>query len=429
MVLRLAAAVSDLFSASTLRKGGSTMINQGIVSAANFLTGILIGRFCTKEEFGLYMLGCSIVLLVMDLQISLISTPYMVFSPRLRDNALKLYNGSSLAHQIVLTALIVLLLSAGAVFLSFGHGPDGLQPVVFTLSAAIGFIMLREFIRRICFAGLRMESAFLLDACVAVLQLIGLIVLTRMGLLSATRAYWVIGLACGSAGIVWLIQNRSKFKLQKERAIFDLKSNWKFGKWVFSSGVLWAISTNLYPWFLSYFHGTAAAGEWAACMGVMALVNVPLAGLQNFIGPKISNAYAEGGTAGMGRLVIKTSAFLLVMMSLLVCVLFIAGDPMLSLFYGAKYEGSGLVVTVLALGVVAAASAFSFSRALFAMERADIDFKVNFVSLLMLFAFGIWLVRPFGPLGAAAGLLLANVAASGVRCAVFVAISRPSSER
>ncbi len=194
----------------------------------------------------------------------------------------------------------------------------------------------------------------------------------------------------------------------------------------FRERILWAISMNLYPWFLAFFHGTSSAGDWAACLGVIALANVPLTGIQNFLGPKIANVYVEGGTVTLRRFVFKTSLFLLIVMSFLACTLFIAGDILLSLFYGAKYTGNGMVVMVLSLGLVAASVAFPFSRALFVMERADIDFKVNFVSSFILFALGIWLVRSLRPLGAATGLLLANVAGSGVRCAAFVAISRQS---
>ncbi|HEX71760.1 MAG TPA: hypothetical protein ENN65_00375, partial [Candidatus Hydrogenedentes bacterium] len=33
-----------------------TIADQGIVSSANFATSIIIGRMCSKEEFGLYLL-------------------------------------------------------------------------------------------------------------------------------------------------------------------------------------------------------------------------------------------------------------------------------------------------------------------------------------------------------------------------------------
>ena len=61
------------------------MADQGVASATNFLTGVIIARACTKEELGLYMLGFSLISLMTDLQTSLITTPYMVYAPRLKE--------------------------------------------------------------------------------------------------------------------------------------------------------------------------------------------------------------------------------------------------------------------------------------------------------------------------------------------------------
>jgi O-antigen/teichoic acid export membrane protein len=110
-------------------------------------------------------------------------------------------------------------------------------------------------------------------------------------------------------------------------------------------------------------------------------------------------------------------------------VLFFISDSLLSLFYGARYAGNGMVAFILALRLVAASIEFSFSRALFAMERADIDFKVNFIPLFVLFTFGLWLVYSYGPLGAAIGLLISYVAASVVRGAFFAILSRSFTNR
>ncbi len=412
------------FFKPAVRSGWTALLNQGVVSVSNFLTGVIIGRSCSKEEFGLYMLGLSLVLAVTDLQMSLVSTPYMVYSPRFRGCELGLYAGSCLIHQFALSAVVTLGLSAWGLALFLGFGPPGLARVVWALAATVGFIMFKEFARRVCFAGLHMETALLLDFCVALMQVTGLMLLYRLGILSASRAFWAIGFACGIAGAAWLFLNRRAFMPRVSRALSDLGHNWKFGKWIFASGIVWTISVSIYPWFLTAFHGAASAGVWAACLGVVALANVPLMGMQNFLGPKTANIYAQGGAAALYRFVFKSSLLLLIGMAVLCGALLTSGDFLLGLFYGGKYVGNGLIVGILALGLVAGSSAFSFSRALFVVERADMDFKVNFVCLFILLTLGIWLVRTFGPIGAACSFLLSNTAATGVRCAAFVFVVR-----
>jgi hypothetical protein len=69
---------------SNLRNGTYSLVDQAVASGANFAAGVIIGRVCSKDDFGLYMLGLSVALLLTSVQDIFIATPYVVFSPRLR---------------------------------------------------------------------------------------------------------------------------------------------------------------------------------------------------------------------------------------------------------------------------------------------------------------------------------------------------------
>ena len=62
------------------------------------------------------------------------------------------------------------------------------------------------------------------------------------------------------------------------------------------------------------------------------------------------------------------------------------------------YAGNGMLFLVLAVNVLVSAAAFTYSRALFAMGRADLDFINNFAALFVLLTLGLWLVRAWKPL-------------------------------
>lgn len=409
-----------LWSTTTARQGILSLADQGVASATNFLTGVIIARACSKEELGLYMLGFSLILLVTDLQTSLISTPYMVYAPRLKDDAHALYTGSTLIQQLALSLLIVVALACGAFVVASGVGPRGLGPVLWALVAVATLIMLREYARRVCFARLKVKRALLFDTCIAVGQISGLLLLAYFGLLSASRAYWVIGSACGIAVLSWLWSERSFYRLRISESLADLKKNWIFGKWVFASGLVWAVSMNLYPWLLAAFHGTASAGIWAACLGVVAIGNPAVQGVQNFLGPKIAHVYAEEGARASRRFVLRASAAFVLPMLLFGLAMMFGGGPLVTLLYGHQYAGNGLAVTILAFNLAVSAVAFSFSRALLAIERADLDFVVNLLALFIMVTLGLWLVRLLGPLGAAFGLLGANLVTSGAKAGAFL---------
>jgi O-antigen/teichoic acid export membrane protein len=403
-----------------LHHGIVSLADQAVASATNFLTGVIIARACSKEQLGLYTLGFSLILLMTDFQTSLITTPYMVYAPRLKGSAHALYTGSTLIHQLAFCLITMLGVACGAFAVTKGVGPRGLGPVLWALCVVIALIMLREHARRVSFARLKLWTAFLFDTCIAVGQIGGLLVLARFGLLSASRAFWVIGSVCGIAVLGWLWSDREFYQPRLGESLADLKKNWVFGKWVFASGLVWAVSMNLYPWFLAYFHGAASTGVWAACLGVVSVGNPALLGIQNFVGPKISHVYAAEGPEALRRWVLKISAVISLPMSLLCLGLILWGGRLVALLYGRQYAGNSLVVAILSLNLLVAAAAFSFSRALMAIERADLDFLVNFAALFVMVTLGFWLVRAFGALGAAIGLLGANLATSAVRAGVFL---------
>ena len=131
--------------------------------------------------------------------------------------------------------------------------------------------------------------------------------------------------------------------------------------------------------------------------------------------------YAEEGGRSLRRFVLKASLVFSLPMLVLLPGNGVLGRPSGDLalrasvrgqWFGCHYFG----VQSRGVGVVA----FSFSRALFAIERADVDFVVNFAALFIMLTLGLWLVRALGPLGAALGLLVASLAILGARVGAFL---------
>ena len=394
------------YVSSVGRGGVIALMDQVVASATNFLTGIIIGRACTKDEFGLYLLCFNIVLFVVDLQTSLLSSPYTVYCQRLKGRQLAHYTGSSLIQQLMLCLLTVFAIWIGENFLIKVFPAPGLINVLDTLLLVISFIMLKEFIRRLCFANLLMKTAFLVDSAVCVIQLSGLLFLYSRALISARTAFWVVGIACAVAATGWLLIKRDLYSLSNLGFWKHLTKNWSFGSWIFGSGLLWALSMTLYPWILAYFHGTASAGIWGACWGIASIANPLMLGIQNFLGPRIVASYAKGGRHELLKCTRQNSIlFLLLVLPVAVTLLF-GGGYLAVLFYGAKYAGNHKIISVLAVNLLIMAVSFPFSYGLLAMEKTRAYFSANVVPLLITVSCGIYLVKKFGPFGVALGLFL-----------------------
>ncbi|MFB3785095.1 MAG: lipopolysaccharide biosynthesis protein [bacterium] len=405
-------------SRPSLRQGVMALSNQGICSANNFLTSILVARACPAEQFAMYMLGQTVVNFFKTTQNSLIATPYTFHSQKLNGAALKRYSGSTLAHQAALSGVAFVGSLLGAAGARVWYSVD-FAWVFVALAFALAFILMRELIRRICFATFRINDASWFDAVVTVLQ-VGLMAgLAWAGRLSAAWAYLAATAACGVVNAWWLRQNRLLFHFETARWLDDWKKNWALGKWIYASLIITLLAGAAYPWLLLIFHGPRATGIWAACFGIVNLGNPFQLGIQNYLAPKIAHASARRTGRRFHLYLLKITAVYVGMM-LPYSLLFLAlGDPLVSLMYGNLYAGQGAVIAPLALNILFASTSYTFSTGLIAIGRADLNFYSNICSLIFLFTAGIGLAYQFGPVGAAYGFLGGNVLITVMRYAVF----------
>jgi len=392
--------------------------DQALVSLTNFSTGLIIARACSRDQFGYYIIGFSILLLLENIQISIISTPYTVYSQRLKGKLHAIYSGSTLIHQLVFCLLSILVLALAGAFLTTGIGPAALGGVIWALAAAVPAIMLREYLRRYLFANFRMTEALFLDLSIAFLQISGLLILANLRLLSVVRAFLIVGLSCCISSVIWLIRVRREIILNRFQAIADFNKNFLFGKWVLADNIVAFLSRNLYPWLLMLFHGAAATGLFGACWGVVGLANPLLYGIGNFLGPRTALAQTIS-IKELRDVVVKTSVSLASIIGLFCIGIVAVGDKLITLLYGSKYIGNGQIMIALSFSILASAVSLAPGYGLAALERPDANFKINLISLVLALTLGLWMAKSYGPIGAAFGILGANIVASIIRFAIF----------
>lgn len=402
-------------------RAAEAFADQAVVSVTNFATGVIIGRSCPPEQFGLYALAFVVISGLIDLQATLISAPYTVYRPRLDDESARVYTGATLLFQAAFSLLTLVVLVAAAGALHTGSG--GLSPVLTALGLTVAFVLAKENLRRLFFAGLRMRKALVLDLVVAVVQLGSLVVLARSGRMSATTAIVTVGLVSGAVAGAWLLMHRHEYTFSGRRAVNSLLAMWRLGRWMSASGILWNITTQLYPWLLATLRGSAATALWAACGSITSVVNPAVLALNNYMAPAAAAAYATGGAAGLRRVVLHLSAFFVAAVLPFCLLMLVAGAHIVTFVYGSAYGHDGLVVSLLALNLIPLGVSLVASRGLFALERADLDFQINLVPFAVMLAGGFWLIGAHGVAGAAAATLAGTSAGAVLRLLAFLALS------
>lgn len=406
----------------SVKRGPLALLDQVIVSITNFSATILIGRFCAKEELGIYMLGYSILLFALAVQQMLITSPYILILPRLKGQDAERYTGGAYVQQLSLAAILCAGLIAASIVCRTLH--PQLTPVFFSLAFSTPLFLLKEMFRRVCFAYLDILSALIADLVVCVVQVALLVVFALRSELTAESANYIIAAACLAAVLFGLLARRGRFAFALAQGRAVMERNWETGRWIFGSQILWAACLYLYPWLIAHFQGNAATGIWAVCFGVSNLGNPLLLGIQNYIEPKVSHAYAEGGTAAMRAAVWRYSAVLTSSMLAFSLLILGVGDRCLSILYGHQFAGQGMTVFILSLAFAAGAAGFTFSCGYFAAGRGVLDVRVSFVYPVALLLLGLPLTRIDGVQGAAISVLAAYGIASTLRAVQFLATFR-----
>ena len=419
-----------VFRRLTKHRGAGTLLDQVFVSLTNFSTGIFIGRACSKEELGLYMLGYSVLLFAIALQQMLISSPYILIWPRLEGERARRYTRGAYSQQFAFClSLALLLLVAGIAFHLRG---SRLSLVLLAYAFAAPLVLFKEMFRRVCFTHLKVRTAVFADSVIGVIQILLFCIAAFAHRLSAPVGVAIVAIA-GSSLVGWcVLRNKGVDSFAGKEAREVLAQNWHLGRWIFGSQLLWASSLYAYPWLISRLRNTAEAGVWAACFGINALGNPLLLGLQNYIEPRISHAFAGGSRHGLRTLVWRATAVLLGSMLAFSAVIFLLGNRAVTMLYGAKYAGNGLTIFLITLSFAAGAAGFAFSCGFFASGHGNLDMRISWIYPIALIACGLPLVSRYGPVGGALGLVIANSASTLLRAVQFLITFRadaPPSSR
>jgi O-antigen/teichoic acid export membrane protein len=407
---------------ATTRKAGWALLAQAIVSGSNFLTTVMIGRYCGMHELGIYSLAFAMLVAAAVIHESLLWSPYTVYSRRLRPEERSAYAGSVLVLQVLFSGIGMLLLAA---FASVMTSPDGVETVLWVFVGTLPFYLWRQFVRRLLLAQLEVTRVVAIDFVVMALQFGGFLLLLEAHCFTAASACAVVGVACALPSVTWLRRTPMAFQFRANQLRGELRRHWSFGRWICASQLTDVTQKYALHWLLATVMGTAATGAYAAAVSVVIIFNPLLLGIGSVLVPKAAQSLQEGGRAEVQRVVGKTTVFLVGMMLVLGVLLVVIGDDAVRLLYrGGPGVGQWEVIVLLVLTALAGTAGFAADAGLWVLERPDINFRASVTGLAVTLVVASALVGSWGVPGAALGGLLGAVLASGLKGWAFVRLSR-----
>ena len=311
-----------------------SIMDQVIVSGCNFLMGLLLARLLGLEDFGVFTLFWSILLLTVGVQTSIIIYPMLTLGPKMDDRKAEKYYIASFYHQIffsILSVITVILLGQLFFYINedtmFGY-------LIFPLAAAVGAVQLQEFLRKFQHATLSPERAFLNDLVSHGGKIFMLSYFYIRGQLSVELSLWVMT-GTSAIGFLFFIRDLPFCKVKYDLVKTHLDDNWRFSVWLLPASLVQWLTGNIFLFLGGGLLSPTAVGAIKSAQNIMGITHVFFQALENYLPARTARLLITSGfldakryviNAGMIGLILVVSFSFLVMRFHEYFFVFIYGD-------------------------------------------------------------------------------------------------------
>lgn len=378
-------------------KGIWALMDQGVVSIANFVLNLLLARWLAPSQYGAYGVAFAIFLLLGTFHTSLFSEPMLVFGAGRYSARFSAYLRILLQGHVVFAGAVAGLFLVAALALR-QLGVD-VWPVVGTLALASPLILFQWLMRRACYAALRPRRAALAALVYFAAVVAGAYAMYRLGALTAPIALLLMGGASAMSGILILVQfERPDHGSLGLAAV--AREHWTFGRWSVGSAALKWLQSYIYYFILPAFAGLAAAGSLRVLSTMLMPISQANAALGTLLLPMMVRRRAS---ASFGRSVAAIAMILATAAAAYYVVLLGLGGWLMHLAFGDKYHDLSSLLAIYGLAPILSAVAGVLASGLQALVLPSRVFVATLVSASAAVTVGTLLVMAFGLTGAVVG--------------------------
>ncbi len=379
--------------------------DQGLISANNFITMVLVARSISPAAFGAFALVYSAILLLNILQHTLITWPHNVLGTAPGTAGYRRYTTSVAAGQLGLSLVLSALL-AGAAAICQVRGLSA-ATLLWAAVPALFFWQCQEFTRRVLYTELRPSAAFFNDVIAYGLQGAGVAFFWWNNQLTGALALVILAATSAAATVIGLAQIRSSLG-----GGFDLgawRKSWKFGKYLAGAELIgWCSSLPIYLFVAAILLGSAAAAQMKISQVMFGPTRVIAYFLATVLPTQFARSLTDHGKHALRAQLRKT---LLIVAPILIgyCML-VAIFPTFILQHtaGRQYIHSGDILSLYAVEAVIGYAQMLLAAALSAQQRTHQIFLGNLWGGLLSLTISWPFIYYWGITGALAAMILAN---------------------
>lgn len=321
------------------------LADQGMVSGANFLTGVILARYLGIDGFGVYTLGWAVLLFIGSIHASFIIGAMMSIGPAYSDEDAPGYYGAVIVQNLGVSVVGTVLVIIG-VYLSGWLAPEwGLEALLWPLAFAVFAALWQDFFRRYFFTRGRSAAAFKIDAIRYLGQVGVLFVLFQLypDGLDSNRAMWITAITAAIPLVVCpFAMGKVTWSWHTTRVV--AVRHFQSSKWVAGSAPLEWLSEYIFYFAAGSFVGSAAVGAVRATQNIVGVAHILFNGLINVVQVRAAKYYGQAGLAALSKY-LQQVTWLAGSTTAIICLIFaITPTFWLRLFYGDEYVEYGELV-------------------------------------------------------------------------------------
>ena len=388
-------------------RGISAVLDQGLFATSNFVMSILLARWLSPTDYGVFALVYSVFALISILHSGLIAEPMLVFgSGRHAHHHRKYLHVVLRFHWMVALGLSAILALAAVASLVLAS--PSVAAAFLGLAIAAPFLLYRYTGRSATYMILNPRLAAITAAIYMATMLPGILAFHRIGYLSPTTAFLLMGLASLGSGL-WLFRRRLKPERVPRGGTPSsqevLHQHLGYGRWAVTTGIFSWLPGQAYYLALPIWAGLEATAQLKAVLNLIMPVSHGFAAIGVLL---VSALVRFHDHPRFRHLVLGGMVFFTTLASVYWLLLGLYHQPIMLWLYGGQYLAPDRVPWILGLVPVVYGSATVLGAALRGLERPDTVFWAYAASSLVTVTLGIGLMIRYGLEGAAWGMVAAS---------------------
>ncbi len=397
---------------SWILKCSTAIMDHGLLSASNFLLGIILARYLGPEQYGAFALAFSTFVLLSLVHSALAMEPMSVFAPSIYRKSMRQYLGLLMWLQIAAGAVIVAGTGACELMFDLLGKHDHLIAAFEGIALASPCVLIFWFARRAFYLEVRPSIALLGSVVYSILLAVGLAIVAAVHLLSAFATFLVMGGAALLTSVLLLALLKPSIGKKAITSVLSVREvcqrHWEYGRWAFASALFVWVPWNGFYSVVAHFAGLSESGALKALLNLAMPITQTYAAFSLLFISQAARLGHEKGWEAVKHLAWRIAGLYTLGSSAYWILICMFRTQLIHVMYGGHYQEIASLVPIVALASVLAGAAMGPTIAIRAMRSPASVTAIYFGSSVVSILVGIPACRAWGVRGAVVGILLSS---------------------